>query len=53
MKRGRTVAGPSPLAAPDALWGVRAYPTRAEHTLVGLMTGTSADAVDAFLRSLR
>ena len=34
---------------PDALAGVRDYLARPEHLLVGLMTGTSADAVDAAL----
>jgi anhydro-N-acetylmuramic acid kinase len=37
-------------AAPtDALAGVRDYMGRPEHLVVGLMTGTSADAVDAAL----
>lgn len=36
-------------SAPDALAGVRSYLARAEHLIVGLMTGTSADAVDAAL----
>ena len=35
--------------APDALARVRDYLTRPSHLLVGLMTGTSADAVDAAL----
>jgi anhydro-N-acetylmuramic acid kinase len=33
----------------DALAGVRSYLQRDDHLLVGLMTGTSADAVDAAL----
>jgi anhydro-N-acetylmuramic acid kinase len=36
-------------ARPDALLGVRGYLAREPHLLVGLMTGTSADAVDAAL----
>ena len=41
---------PAALAAPtDALAGVRDYLTRPAHLVVGLMTGTSADAVDAAL----
>ncbi|MGH7729866.1 MAG: anhydro-N-acetylmuramic acid kinase [Candidatus Eiseniibacteriota bacterium] len=36
-------------APADALAGVRDYLRRAEHLVVGLMTGTSADAVDAAL----
>ncbi len=36
-------------AGADALAGVRDYLTRPTHLLVGLMTGTSADAVDAAL----
>ena len=36
-------------ARPDALLGVRGYLARDPHLLVGLMTGTSADAVDAAL----
>jgi anhydro-N-acetylmuramic acid kinase len=39
--------GPSP--GPDALAPVRGYIGRKEHLIVGLMTGTSADAVDAVL----
>ncbi|MBI5708860.1 MAG: anhydro-N-acetylmuramic acid kinase [Candidatus Eisenbacteria bacterium] len=38
---------------PDALATVRDYPARAEHLVVGLMTGTSADAVDAVLVRFR
>ena len=34
---------------PDALLGVRDYLARDPHLIVGLMTGTSADAVDAAL----
>ena len=34
---------------PDALALVRSYTARKEHLIVGLMTGTSADAVDAAL----
>ncbi len=33
----------------DALARVRDYPSRAEHLVVGLMSGTSADAIDAAL----
>ena len=33
----------------DALAGLRGYRARASHLLVGLMTGTSADAIDAAL----
>src|SRR5215470_8671214 len=36
-------------AAPDALAGVRGYLERNEHLVIGLMTGTSGDAVDAAL----
>jgi anhydro-N-acetylmuramic acid kinase len=39
----------STVAASDALRGVRHYLDRAEHWVVGLMTGTSADGVDAAL----
>jgi anhydro-N-acetylmuramic acid kinase len=35
--------------AHDALLGVREYLSRPEHLVIGLMTGTSADAVDAAL----
>jgi anhydro-N-acetylmuramic acid kinase len=35
--------------APDALAPVRAYRERAEHRVMGLMTGTSVDGVDAAL----
>ena len=42
-----------PAGAPDALAPVRGYAARAEHLLVGLMTGTSADAVDAVLVRFR
>jgi anhydro-N-acetylmuramic acid kinase len=34
---------------PDALARLRDYPSRDNHLVVGLMTGTSADAVDAVL----
>lgn len=37
----------------DALGPVRGYRDRAEHLVVGLMTGTSADAVDAVLVRFR
>lgn len=43
--RGRARTEP----AADALAGVRGYLARPTHLLVGLMTGTSADAVDAAL----
>lgn len=43
----------TPSRAPDALRGVREYRGRDEHWIVGLMTGTSADAVDAALVSFR
>ena len=36
-------------ASADALRGIRAYRERKEHWIVGLMTGTSADGVDAAL----
>jgi anhydro-N-acetylmuramic acid kinase len=36
-------------ATRDALARLRDYPARGEHLIVGLMTGTSADAVDAAL----
>ena len=36
-------------SAPDALRAVRSYRERGHHTIVGLMTGTSADGVDAAL----
>lgn len=39
----------APAAAPDALAGVRGYLARREHLVIGLMTGTSGDAVDAAL----
>jgi len=39
----------APAAAPDALAGVRGYLARGEHLVIGLMTGTSGDAVDAAL----
>jgi anhydro-N-acetylmuramic acid kinase len=39
--------------APDALAPVRGYTARSEHLLVGLMTGTSVDAVDAVLVRFR
>ena len=39
----------APVAAPDALAGVRGYPAQREHLVIGLMTGTSGDAVDAAL----
>ena len=38
-----------PAAARDALAAVRSYRSREEHLVVGLMSGTSADAVDAAL----
>jgi anhydro-N-acetylmuramic acid kinase len=37
----------------DALAPVRGYPARKEHLIVGLMSGTSADAVDAVLVRFR
>ncbi|HYM80638.1 MAG TPA: anhydro-N-acetylmuramic acid kinase [Candidatus Limnocylindria bacterium] len=37
----------------DALATLRAYRARPEHRLVGLMTGTSADAIDAALVRMR
>ena len=37
----------------DALAGLRDYRTRDEHVIVGLMTGTSADGVDAVLVRFR
>jgi anhydro-N-acetylmuramic acid kinase len=40
-------------ATHDALATVRGYRERGEHLIVGLMTGTSADAVDAVLVRLR
>jgi anhydro-N-acetylmuramic acid kinase len=39
----------SPPQVQDALRGLRAYREREPHWIVGLMTGTSADAVDAAL----
>ncbi|NOT33068.1 MAG: anhydro-N-acetylmuramic acid kinase [Candidatus Eisenbacteria bacterium] len=33
----------------DALREIRVYPTRSEHHIVGLMSGTSADGIDAVL----
>ena len=39
----------APAAARDALTAVRSYRSREEHLVVGLMSGTSADAVDAAL----
>jgi anhydro-N-acetylmuramic acid kinase len=39
----------APTAPADALAGVRGYLDRPSHLVVGLMTGTSADAVDAAL----
>ncbi|MEK7823608.1 MAG: anhydro-N-acetylmuramic acid kinase [Candidatus Eisenbacteria bacterium] len=44
-------AGSRPVA--DALAGVRDYLARPAHLLIGLMTGTSADAVDAALVRFR
>jgi anhydro-N-acetylmuramic acid kinase len=44
-----TPGAPRAAAPSDALAGVRDYLTRAEHVVVGLMTGTSADGVDAAL----
>lgn len=41
--------GASRITGPDALARLRDYPSRTEHWIVGLMTGTSADAVDAAL----
>src|SRR5262249_31129205 len=40
---------PARAGAPDALAGVRGYLARSEHLVIGLMTGTSGDAVDAAL----
>ena len=42
-------ARPTVAAHVDALAGVRDYLARPDHLVVGLMTGTSADAVDAAL----
>lgn len=54
MSPARSPRGKRPLAGvPDALAPVRGYTARAEHLLVGLMTGTSADAVDAALVRFR
>jgi len=48
--KGRTPVTLRPgRAAGDAWARVREYPARGEHWVVGLMTGTSADAVDAAL----
>jgi anhydro-N-acetylmuramic acid kinase len=44
---------PAPAATRDALAGVREYRAHEERLVVGLMTGTSADAVDAALVSFR
>ena len=43
----------TPSSRPDALAAVRGYTARREHLIVGLMTGTSADAVDAVLVRFR
>jgi anhydro-N-acetylmuramic acid kinase len=51
-RQARTGRG-LPAAPADALAGVRGYRDRPEHLLVGLMTGTSADAVDAALVRVR
>ena len=48
MNAARAPAAP-PATAADALRGVRGYLDAREHLVVGLMTGTSADAVDAAL----
>src|SRR5258705_8473546 len=45
---GREVKSASTASA-DALRGVRTYRERPEHWIVGLMTGTSADGMDAAL----
>jgi anhydro-N-acetylmuramic acid kinase len=47
------VTSPSSAVTTDALAAVRDYLDRSEHRLVGLMTGTSADAVDAILVRFR
>ena len=47
-------AAGSPATPPSAaLARLRDYPRRAEHLVVGLMTGTSADGVDAVLAHFR
>lgn len=43
------VRASAPVAPSDALHGVRDYLARPTHLVVGLMTGTSADGVDAAL----
>src|SRR6185369_16161464 len=42
-----------PIVSRDALSSVRDYRTKPERLVVGLMTGTSADAVDAVLVRLK
>jgi len=54
VPRAETSAGPPPWqpvreSAPDAMARLRSYLERESHLVVGLMTGTSADAVDAAL----